>query len=52
MRTFLIYYPECNRFDTQEVNVLPGEFPESAIQREGDPWEAWVLRGEVFPVVR
>lgn len=52
MRTFLIYYPECNRFDTQEVSVLPGEAPEAAIQREGDPWGEWVLQGEVFPVVR
>lgn len=49
MRTFLIYYPESNLFDTQQVEVRDGEDPVDAITRDGHPLEEWKLEGEVIP---
>ncbi len=49
MRTFLIYYPISNLFDTQEVHLQDGESAIDAIIREGGAWEEWEFRGEVIP---
>ena len=46
-RTFKIYCPETGEFDTQLVEVLPGETVVDAIIREGDAVWEWQLVSEI-----
>ena len=46
-RKFKIYYPETGEYDTQLVEVLPGEDVVEAIIREGDAVREWQLISEI-----
>ena len=46
-RKFKIYYPWTGEFDTQLVEVLPGEVVVEAIIREGDAVWGWQLVSEI-----
>lgn len=47
MRSFLIFYPLLDAYETQTVNVEDGEFPEDAIIREGSAVDEWRLYREM-----
>lgn len=44
---FMIYYPLSDTYESQEVEVLPGESPEDAIIREGDAIEEFELYRQI-----